>query len=344
VFEDLMMMETTTATAPPPLMPPASLQPPPPAYYDDRRPSVATNNNNTGLDDEALKVILGMEGLTEAEKQELINEQMRIMKQIEDSKKSSQVSAADAFESRSFSAAVKAVNTGNSRGGGTMQLYGQERTREAIADGTACTVQCTACESWMQITNTAQLMFCPVCQTVSPVQGSGLTPEEAEQMAADAKLAEQLQKEEYESADRESNEYRQAQRTGDRPGKGSASSAAASSSSKSQSWMEWLGFGTPAPAPMAQETAATQDISRSRSTDSADYQESTGLLMNRSSGRVAKQQPLFACVTDSISSAANYALTGSTLAEDEEGNVHGVDASSLLAVTQVGRERNNDST
>jgi hypothetical protein len=293
-----------------------------------------------------LQVILGMEGLTNAEKQELINEQMRIMKQIEDSRKSSQVSAADAFESRSFSAALKAVNNNNNGGGGAMQLYGQERTREAIADGTACTVQCTACESWMQITNTAQLMFCPVCQTVSPVQGSGLTPEEAEQMAADARLAEQLQKEEYESADREDHEAQRRSR-GDRVGASSSSAAAAAAasigtaSSSSKSWMEWLGFGTPAPAPP--ETTTTQDISRSRSTDSAD-QESTGLLVNRSSGRVAKQQPLFACVTDSISSAANYALTGSTLAEDEEGNVHGVDASSLLAVTQVGRERNNDST
>jgi len=98
--------------------------------------------------------------------------------------------------------------------------------------------------------------------------------------------------------------------------------------------MEWLGFGTPAPAPAAQRSSG---IRTTRSTDSGDG-STDGLLSG--SSRVAQQQPLFACVTDSIGAAVQYATA---LPEDEEGNVHGVDASSLLAVTQVGRGENRES-
>jgi hypothetical protein len=79
------------------------------------------------------------------------------------------------------------------------------------------------------------------------------------------------------------------------------------------------------------------------------YDEQDGLLGSGGGGtrrlpaaRVAQQQPLFNCVADSITSAASQALTAlntHTLSQDEEGNVHGVDASSLLAVTNVGREQ-----
>lgn len=333
-FEDLMDHSTTfSATShPPAMLPPSVLQPP---------STTNTNTENDGLDDEALQAILGIEGLTAAEKQELIDEQMKIMKSIVDSKKSAQVSAADAFEQRSFSAAVQSIG-GGSQNNSKMQLHGQERTREAIADGTAVMVQCTTCENWMQVTGAAQLMFCPVCQTISPVQGSGLTDEEAKQMAADAKLAEQLQKEEYEEADREARSRRSPQR-------GPATAAAAeASSSKSTGWMEWLGFGTPVPAPETSSSSTrapeSSEILFTTSRDSADGGEGDGLLgSRRQSARVAKQQPLFACVTDSISTAANYAIHGTSLQEDAEGNVHGVDSSSLLAVTQVGRGSSNQS-
>jgi hypothetical protein len=308
--------------------PPAMLPPPvqPPA------------TNEVGLDDDTLAMIMGLEGLTAAEKQAMMDEQIKILKSIEDSKKSSQMSAADAFEQRSFSAAVSAIGKTNRTGSGTsaMQMHGQERTREAIDNGTAVMVQCTSCANWMQVTGSAQLMFCPVCQTVSPVQGSGLTDEEARQMAEDAKLAEQLQNEEYAEADR-------AASSSSSPARGGSSSssptrtAATSSNPKaaaasSGSWMEWLGFGTPVPAPST--AAAAPSI---RSSQSRDSDEGDGLLSGTATGRarVATTQPLFACVTDSIHSAANYALNG--MHEDEEGNVHGVDASSLLAVTQVGR-------
>merc|ERR1711862_1067742 len=55
--------------------------------------------------------------------------------------------------------------------------------------------------------------------------------------------------------------------------------------------------------------------------------------------RVAEQKPLFSCVADSISTATTSLLFNTqTLQEDREGNVHGVDASSLLAVPQVSRD------
>ena len=302
------------------VLPPLSQQ-----QQQQQHSSDSIDNDNNVLDDEALQAILGIEGLTEAEKQEMIAEQLKIMQAIQDSKKSSQVSAADAFEARSFSAAVQSIGQTSNR----LQLHGQERTREAIQEGTAIKLQCPACQNWMQVTGTAQLMFCPVCQTVSPVQGAGLTTEEAEQLAADARLAEQLQKEEYESAEQQEAQQRQRR---ENKKKAASSTTTAAPASSSQGWMEWLGFGTPAAAPTTTTSPAHREIRTTNSTDSTE-----GLL---SGGSVAKAQPhLFACVTDSIGAAVNYATT---LPQDEEGNVHGVDASSLLAVTQVGRQQQND--
>ena len=76
------------------------------------------------------------------------------------------------------------------------------------------------------------------------------------------------------------------------------------------------------------------------------YDEQEGLMGSGGGGtrrlpaaRVAQQQPLFNCVADSITSAASHAMTAlNNASQDEEGNVHGVDASSLLAITNVGRE------
>jgi predicted RNA-binding Zn-ribbon protein involved in translation (DUF1610 family) len=304
-FEDLMIMDNTVVLPPPfeaPPLPPASQQ---------------------GLDDETLRVILAMEGLSEADKQELIQEQLKILKDIE-AKKPKPQSAADAFESRSFSAAVQAV-------GNNMQLQGQEHTRAAIADGTAVMVECSSCSNWMQVTGKAQLMFCPNCQTVTPVRGG--SAEDAEQMAADLKLAEQLQKEEYEASEQgNSSSSSNRQRASSQPD--------AAAVKKDQSWMEWLGFGTPAPAPGPARTGDSRvNVTSSANLSAADA-EADRLLANR--GRVATQQPLFACVTDSISSAAQFAMNASSLPEDEEGNVHGVDSSSLLALPQVGRHKGNN--
>ena len=89
------------------------------------------------------------------------------------------------------------VQIGNNQ---MVALHGQDRTKKAIKEGTAILVQCINCQNWMQVTDTATLMFCPVCQVVSPVihQNEVMTKEEAIQLTMDRKLAEKLQAEAYE--------------------------------------------------------------------------------------------------------------------------------------------------
>ena len=87
--------------------------------------------------------------------------------------------------------------------------------------------------------------------------------------------------------------------------------------------------------------AQTGEISFSGSYDGEDR----SLLNNGGAGgaRVAESKPLFACVADSITTAASSfstAMQTQTLTHDDEGNVHGVDGSSLLVVSQAGRNQN----
>lgn len=317
--------------------------------------------------------IMGMEGLSEEERNALIEEQRQIMAQIEQEKQANAQAIAnaqaDAFDQRSANAVAQvASDSGPTRavmppsdsaetrtvdlgGGQHVALHGQERTRAAIANGTAILVQCIHCQNWMQVTDTATLMFCPVCSVVSPVekQNAVLTKEEAMQMTADRRMAEQLQKEEY--ADDEEEEE--------------------------ESWWDsvtsMFTFRAPSAAPAAQRqpqqlastgrgemgvslppgsipdrgsglVAAQTGNETETITFSNSFEEREGLLLNNDSrmpkARVAERQPLFSCVVDSVSTAASSmagALTTTTLSEDEEGNVHGVDSSSLLAVTRAGR-------
>ena len=174
--------------------------------------------------------IMGMEGLSEEERNALIEEQRQIMAQIEQEKQANAQAIAnaqaDAFDQRSANAVAQvASDRGPTRavmppsdsaeartvdlgGGQHVALHGQERTRAAIADGTAILVQCVHCQNWMQVTDTATLMFCPVCSVVSPVekQSAVLTKEEAMQMTADRRMAEQLQNEEYADDEEEEEE------------------------------------------------------------------------------------------------------------------------------------------
>jgi len=97
-------------------------------------------------------------------------------------------------DSNGTSATRRMVQIGNNQ---MVALHGQERTKKAIKEGTAILVQCINCQNWMQVTESATLMFCPVCQVVSPVvkQSEVLTKEEAIQLTMDRKLAEKLQAE-----------------------------------------------------------------------------------------------------------------------------------------------------
>mmetsp|Transcript_110166 Transcript_110166/g.318437 ORF Transcript_110166/g.318437 Transcript_110166/m.318437 type:complete len:554 (-) Transcript_110166:100-1761(-) len=397
--------DTMTFSAPPPLNtlapPPASTSqptyamPPPPAasapdfedlmshqHYDQPPPPAPESNlldmpeamspPQPEIDEDILAA------LDPAEREAILEEQRKIMAQIEKEKDQNNASSAAAramaFDQRSSAAVAKVagqydsaparrstattssskkssssaasspgmVNLGH---GEQVPLHGQEQTQKAIKDGTALIVQCLNCQNWMQVTKDATLMFCPTCQVVSPVLAEEAATEKdmeaAAQLAADAQLAEKLQAEEY--------------------GRASASRSAASRAKSSkpkaaklekgqaveQSWYDWfMGTSTetakPTPARGSAElpsrsgggggglvAASTGEEAYGRNRS---YDESES-LMGGGGARMAESKGMFACVADAVGSAV-YAMN-----QDEEGNVHGVDSSGLLAMPNVSRQR-----
>mmetsp|Transcript_133970 Transcript_133970/g.199251 ORF Transcript_133970/g.199251 Transcript_133970/m.199251 type:complete len:561 (-) Transcript_133970:244-1926(-) len=313
-------------------------------------------------------------GLDPKEREELLAEQKKIMEQIEKDKQndnSSEAAArAMAFNQRSSSAVAqvaggfeqpRAARTKKSKPaakpkssssgptvaigeGEEVPLHGQETTQQAIKDGTALVVQCINCQNWMQVAENANLMFCPVCQVVSPVEkeaaATSADMEAAAQLAADAQLAEKLQNEEYA---RGAGGAARPRTKNKKPAQGKVQSG--------QTWYDWI-VGTPVEQPASAAAnvpergsaeirrspglvaATTGAEGRSRS-----YDESESLVGGGGGGaRVAESKSMFACVTDSISTAATQ-MTAYSLNQDEEGNVHGVDSSSLLAMSNVSRQR-----
>lgn len=323
------------------------------------------------------EIIMGMEGLTAEERRALIDEQRTIMDQIEKEKAANEAAiaaaAADDFDQRSAPAVaniagggarmprtsgdkVKAGRVVDLGGGKEVALHGPEKTRAAIKDGTAILVQCVNCENWMQVTGHATMMYCPVCAVVSPVevQSAVLTREQALQMTMDRRMAEQMQKEEYEAANQEV---------------GNASNTRVEE--EEESW--WDTVSSMFSVKMANETVKPQSqkplqrgevgvslppgASKSGGSlrpargdlETIDFtssggDERDGLLRNEggSRARVAERKPMFSCMVDSVANAGSYlgsALTAQTLSADAEGNVHGVDASSLLSMsTTISRD------
>ena len=233
--------------------------------------------------EDVIAAILAMEGMSEADKQALIDEQIKIMASIETSRTNDRASAAhnaaDAFESRSFSNNVQSVNNPSRR----------------LHVGSAAINASSA--------------------------------EEAAQLKADMELAEALQKEEYEQAERQ-----QQQRSRAAP-----PALPAPPAQESQGWLEWLGVSSSTSPPLATRGGAPPPYSapgqNAVSSSLGTYDEDEALLRNRPRARVAESQPLFACVTDSVSTALTYAVSPPP---------DGVDSSSLLAMPQVGR--NNEYT
>ena len=285
----------------------------------------------------------------------------------------------------SSSSTGRMVKIGNNQ---MVALHGQDRTKKAIKEGTAILVQCINCQNWMQVTDTASLMFCPVCQVVSPVikQSKVLTKEEAIQLTMDRKLAEKLQAE-YNNRDIEDDaEEEGGGKSADDEGYlarffGSGASKYPAARSKSSpkahqtegtdsSWWDKItsivSYGVADEGPKERGelgvtrppgTASRQRLGAESSSSAASSpvavhdrvagrdEETTGLLSpvvvdgneaNLPAARVAEQRPLFSCVMDSVSSATS-ALWSTTGEGDREGNVYGVDASSLL-VTNAGRD------
>jgi hypothetical protein len=193
-------------------------------------------------------------------------------------------------------------------------------------------------------------MLCPNCQTVVPVLQEDT--EAAAQLKADMELAQRLQNEEYSAAEQQEERRKKAKEA-------KAKKAAASSTS---SWWDYLGFGSTAtastgvpasPPSFAQKPTERGDVGVSRPPGSRSSgggrilepvytgEERTpsydsGGMDSGAAVVTPRQTSLFACVGDSITSAATQ-LTNA-LAQDEEGNVHGVDSSGLLAISQVGRD------
>jgi len=247
-------------------------------------------------------------------------------------------------------------------GGQKVALHGQEKTRTAIKEGTAVLVKCLNCDSWMQVTQTATLMFCPICSVVSPVVQQDAVPdvEEVRQMDEDRRLAERLQKEENEremgggtAAARSHSGYPASRR-----------SQGAAAAEDSGSWLGGLlpaNMWSTAEEPSSAEITVTRPPGSSRQRGGlidanigtrAGEGEENDLQLEQESligsgsqsgarppGRVAESKPMFSCVADSIYSTGNAMVDAmSSIATREEEEVHGVDSSSFLSVTNAGRE------
>jgi len=351
MFEDLHMQQQQH---PPPMPPPMEAAPP-------------------ALDiDESI-----LNALEPAEREAFLEEQLKILEQIEREKSNNEASGAAAramaFDQRSSTAvadiAASYVRGDRSRsrpssssggGNGTMVnlgsssgsagIRGPEETQKAIDDGTAVIVKCMSCNNWMQVAEAAELMFCPICQVVCPVEKKGAATTAdmgaAAQLAADAELAEKLQKEEYAGAEQRGS------RTSGRSSRAQSSAAASTSDGNtSSSWYGWL-TGAPAPAtaePPATRPAQTSGVSSRSSPQrtggglvSAIADESVGLIggsggSGSSGARMADpSKSMFSCVADSMNTAVTQMYT---FQSDEEGNVHGVDSEGLLAMPDVSRQR-----
>jgi len=318
------------------------------------------------------------------EQQQMMKEQEEILRQIQQEKEANErvinelmqgdsaaaaanvaqsVPTSDAAASQSKNFKTSSVQIAPNK---RVALHGQDRTKAAIAAGTAVLVQCIYCQNWMQVTPSATLMFCPVCQVVSPVQHQSavMTTEEAVRMSLDRKMAEKMQNEEYKQRDEEKTEEDEgiigklksslwgeseqavlvtnhggkaapdgkqswgqyitslmpnANEQPDVPNQGSAEVVIGSAARRQQK-----------PSASAQ-TQAPKTKPAQINGNEEDNVESESLLP----GRVAESKPLFSCMVEQVSN-----ILGGTPEIPEEGEVHGVDASSLLSVPDM--RRNND--
>ena len=215
------------------------------------------------LDEEAFMLDENGKPLSAAERKKMMDEQRIIMTQIQkeatDNAAAIAAVQAENFDQRSSSAAAvvagtsgppptavrgtPAIEEDNGQedsdhpdrtvqigGGQNVALHGQDRTKAAIVAGTAILVECMNCQNWMQVTDTATLMFCPICSVVSPVQKQSEvnTKEEAIQLTRDRQMAERLQAEINSELD------------GGGARAGAGRSAAASSGATEKSTTSWI--------------------------------------------------------------------------------------------------------
>ncbi|GMI03761.1 hypothetical protein TrVE_jg5422 [Triparma verrucosa] len=109
-----------------------------------------------------------------------IAQQREILSQIERSKSSKSSSSSSypgAGATRQTTQTSEPLVTSHEvTPGNHVQLYSQEATKQAVAQGEAHVVKCISCNGWMQVINSATLVFCPTCQVISPVTEDNTMP------------------------------------------------------------------------------------------------------------------------------------------------------------------------
>lgn len=283
-----------------------------------------------------------------------VEEQRRILEEIQKQVRKAQGDTVGEYQSpdvASTSSGTARSDTVDIGDGKKVALHGQEKTQEAIKDGTAILVKCLNCENLMQVTAAATLMFCPICSVVSPVlkQDDGFsTLEELRQMEEDRKLAERLQNEENAAA----GNYPANRRTTNN------TKTTKTTQPQEESWWDSLvaGMGVMLSPEESGKRSAEINVSRPPGSMTPSQRMLHGVrtghederegLLGRSgnsspgSARVAESKPLFSCVVDSVTSAAAAAAAGvSSMAYGDDEEVNGIDTTSFLAVPKIGDER-----
>jgi len=209
-------------------------------------------------------------------------------------------------------------------------LHGPESTRSAITQGTAILTQCLNCKSYLHITSTATLMYCPCCQVVSPVNKNDAKSSNEVQEDMDRQLAQRIQDEEY--ANRPT---RQMRSTGgwmnslfgssvtDYPRSANRQSQQQTQeqTQESQSWSEY--FSSFLGSSTNTDTATNNEETQL-------YQALTGTNQNEQlpPATVADRKPVYDCILEGANSIADSATT--MLTGNNEHEYHGVDTTCLL--------------
>lgn len=241
-------------------------------------------------------------------------------------------------------------------------LHGPESTRSAITEGTAVLTQCCNCKSYLHITNTATLMYCPCCQVVSPVTTINSTNDihsnqndlSRQQEDLDRQLAQRMQDEEYTS----SNTYptRQMRVTNNSSGgwmsslfgtsvtdyprganRTNAQQPLQQQQESQESWSEYF-------TSFIGSTSSTNTITNNINDDDDEaqlYQALTGtnedennidtrLQTSLPPAVVANRKPVYDCIVEGATSIADSATTMLAGNNSNENEYHGVDTSCLL--------------
>lgn len=245
---------------------------------------------------------------------------------------------------RSASTASREYRSGNTINIGPntkVTLRGEEQTRAAIKNGTAMIVQCLACRNWMQVANTASLMFCPSCSTISRVEPQNqITSIEEARLLMEHKR----KKERKEEKERKLKEYKEMSwsqyvksffTTTETKSTSTSTSTTTSTSSYPDRVVTAEDYET------EDEYVSAQTYGGETYDEYEAREQSTQRLIPVSTfetermepAMIAERRPLSSCwtgLTKTLAGAAGYPGNRS----DE---IDGIDSSNLLSVTRVGR-------